>query len=192
MNRLKLLLLGLLSLCGTASATVVDFNAGVPSSFTSYTQSGVTFTAIGGGSMLYQMTPNGTGGIIGSTIPRAEIFATISGGATSVAVDLGDFGVDADLIFLQIFDASMTSLGYIDQAIGAGVSGMFNLSLSAAGIQFAQFGTRGPSQNGSSVYADNFAFTAPSVNQAVPEPFTLTLVGLGLIGLYSTRRRKAK
>ena len=67
----------------------------------------MTFSPIGTGSLSAAVDPNGTTGIYapdGGT--NDPIRADISGGATSVSVDLGDFAFDAELLYLEIFNSS--------------------------------------------------------------------------------------
>ena len=171
----------------------IDFNSlgviGLPG-FTSYTESGVTFTTTSGGALVAQPTPvggfgDGSIGIIGNTvnnlIPTTR--ADIAGGATFVSVDLGDFGADSDLLFLEIYNASNILLDSTTLLFNS--FGLARLSLSNPDIAFAIFGATSPALTGSSVLADNFTFTP----LAVPEPSTLLLLGSGLLVGAAFRKR---
>lgn len=173
-----------------AMPITIDFSAAPGGAFVSYVESGVTFTAVSGGltSDNFGPTPNGTRGLIGDSSPFAELRADIAGGADMVSIDLGDQGIDSDLIFLEAFNAANMSIGFTSLDIGT-FAGMTTLSLSVANIDHVIFGSRAPAVNGSSVYSDNFTFNATST--PVPEPGTLALFGLGLLGLGIARRRKA-
>jgi hypothetical protein len=138
--------------------------------FKSHTKSGVTFTASGGGGEIWRWNaPNGTHGIIDFSSPQKELRADIASGATFVSVDLGDEGIDSELLFLEIFDASGTSLDYFELPNPDTFSGMKTLSLSAPNIAYAVFGAEDAGGE-SSVYADNFEFTP------IPSPGAILLV----------------
>lgn len=166
-------------------AGVINFN-GLSGSFATYTEQGVTFSPIGGGLLLAMATPNTTVGLIGdNTTLRQEIRADISGGATSVAIDLGDLDQDPDTLFLEIFNSSNVSLGFNSLLTTAADITMHTLSLSAANIAYAVFGARAPAANGSSTFADNFTFSAPA---PVPEPGTFALLAAGIVAFALGRR----
>lgn len=173
---------------GLAEAGVIDFESMPVGYLASYTESGVTFTAPGG--VVFGLVgPNGTKGLVGRE-PSGPLYlhrrADIAGGATSVSVDLGDFDQDPDTLFLEIFDSSNASIGFTDLLIDASFEGMKTLSLSAPDIAYAVFGATDPATLGSSVFADNFTFEPASI----PEPATLSLLGLGAVGMAMRRRRK--
>ena len=180
-----LLALAVLSYGLTAKANVIDFSS-APTSFTSYTEQGVTFTSVTGGSIDNSTTPNGTVGLLEASAPRSYLRADIAGGATSVAVDLGDFNADADTLFLEIYSLTNTLLGRTDLLILNSFSGMLTLSLGNPNIAYAIFGATDPALNGSSVYADNF--TWQSVN-SVAEPGSMALVALGALAAFRVSRR---
>ena len=111
----------------------IDFSNTPPGYFPSYTESGVTFTAVGGSPKLSSgccVNPNGTRGLLDDSTPHQEIRADIAGGATSVSVDLGDFNGDADTIFLEIFNALAVSLRFTSILIDSSFEGMLTLTLS--------------------------------------------------------------
>ncbi len=172
-------------LAGVAQATItIDFEAFPTGPFTSYTESGVTFTASGGGTLLVTAVgPNGTKGLLDSKYPMKELRADIGPGATFVSVDLGDFGSDSDRLFLEVFNAGNMSLGYTDLVIPPEFVGMKTLSLSAPNIAYVIFGAR-EAVDGSSVYADNFTFNP------IPAPGAILLggIGVGLVGWLRRRR----
>lgn len=181
-----------------AAATVIDFESlALPT--TSYSVSGVTFTTGAGGLLSPVDGPNGTRTVIGNFVEDPndpDIFsfdpirADFAGVMGTVAVDLGDwpsedFG-DEDLLFLEVFDAFDVSLGRVEWLIGPAEPDFKTLSISAAGIKSATFGSIGG--GGSSVYADNFTF-----DTAVPEPaaWTLLILGFTATGAMLRQRRAA-
>lgn len=163
-----------------AAPITINFDALSLVGASSYTESGVTFTAPNFSTL---ESPNGTFALLEESVPRNFLRADISGGASSVSVDLGDFDADSDTLFLEVFDSSDTSLGRTEFFIDASFTGMETLSLSTPGISYAIFG--GIGDGGSSVFADNFTITA------IPEPetYAMLLAGLGLLG-FTARRRK--
>jgi len=185
MNTMKKVCLIVLVLCASPvmAAVTIDFEDAPGGYFTSWTKDDVTFTAAGGASMWASTNPNGTLGLVGGDDPYYELRADIACGATSVAVDLGDYDADQDLLFLEIYDSSDTLLGYTDLMIPGEFVGMETLSLSASNIAYAIFGAR-QAVSGSSVYADNFTF-AP-----VPAPGAVLLggIGVGLVGWLRKRQ----
>jgi len=175
---------------GVASATTITFESAPAGTFPSYSESGATFTAFGGGGLLSAISsPNGTRALLDNNSPRKTLRADISGGTNFVSVDLGDFDADADTLFLNIFDSSNVLLGSTSQFIDASFTGMVTLSLSAPNIAYAQFGATAPAVNGSSVFADNFTFSAAA---PVPEPASLLLLGSGGLALLRWRRRSER
>jgi hypothetical protein len=182
--------LSLFVLCASfmmAETITFDDPSFPPGPFAVETYDGVTFSASGGAGTLYVLpAPNGTLALL--EIRNKEMRADIIGGATSVSVDLGDFGEDPDTIFLEIFDVGDNLLGFATQQLDASFIGMVTLSLKAPDIDHAVFGSRVPGVVRSSVLADNFTYES-----AVPEPATLLLVGPTMLGLLVAfaRRRSA-
>jgi hypothetical protein len=163
----------LLIISSTVKAITIDFEDAPEESFISWTKDGVTFTAVDN-SMLRcdpsSPAPNGTRGLIGASAPLPEIRADIAGGANYVTVDLGDYNVESDLIFLEVFDSNDISLGYIDLLLDAQFEGMETLSLFSPNIAYAIFGAR-EALLGSSVFADNFTFDTIEISPlAINEP----------------------
>ena len=166
----------LLAIGSSAEATTITF-AGFAGG-TTYSALGVTITA-NGQNILGTTSPNGTTGILADGTPRSTFTAVFDVLTNSVSVDLGDFGTDPDDIFLQAFGLGSVPLGEVSQLLSDSDTSMHTLSISASGISYVIFGSRAPSLNGSSVYADNLTFDAP-----VPEPGTwaLMLAGFAAIG----------
>ena len=99
----------------------------------SYTEAGVTFTAMFG-LLEFSTTPNSTTGLLGQ--PRfdpefeyPQIRASIAEGASFVAVDLGDFDGDDDLLVLRAYDQFNNVIGFRSLLITQDFTGMKTLSL---------------------------------------------------------------
>lgn len=186
MNRaIKLLAGAMLLAAGTsAGATTITFDGFAGG--TSYSALGVTITAAGQ-NILAPDTPNGTTGILSDGSPRPPFTAVFDVLSNSVSVDLGDFGSDQDEIFLQAFGLGGVSLGESSLLLSELDTSMHTLSINAAGISYVIFGSRAPSLNGSSIYADNLTFEAA----AVPEPssWAMMIAGFAFVG-WRIRSRK--
>jgi hypothetical protein len=154
-----------------------------------YTEQGVTFSASGGGGGLWASEgPNGTLGLLDMCSPKKELRADIGLGASSVSVDLGDYNVDSDLIFLEIFDSADNLIDYTDMVISETFVGMETLTLSAPNIAYAVFGARNPGK-GSTVYADNFTFE--EIAQVIPSPGAIMLASIGVVCVGWLRRSRS-
>ena len=177
-----------------AQAGLINFSLVGPGDFSSYLEQGVTFTtAVPGGlitSQTFGVAPNGTFGLLGYVAGPdfREIRADIAGGAASVSIDLGDKGSDPDGLFLEIYNSASTLLNSTTLLTTNADTTMHTLSLSNPNIAYAIYGARAPSLSGSSVYTDNFAWTAAA---ATPEPGTMLLLAAGLAGIGLYRRRIA-
>lgn len=171
-----------------APAATIDFSSS-PASFTSYSEAGATITA-DGQNILTIATPNGTNGILADGTPRAVFRADFASVASAVSVDLGDFDADADEIFIEAYNSSNALLGTSVLLLSAADSVMHNLSANFASTSYVLFGSRDPSVNGSSIFADNLTF---DLGGAVPEPATwaMMITGFGLAG-GALRRRSAR
>jgi hypothetical protein len=189
LGRAAFLCAALIAFTPVAQATVITFDPpGTDGPV--ITDSGVTFTTDAAASLYYSITPNNTYGLL-STDAFFERFyfirADIAAGATFVSVDLGDFNQDADLLFLEVYDAADNLLASTSLLIDESFEGMKTLSLSAANIAYAIMGAMSPALGGSSVYIDNFTF----ISRIVPEPSSLFLalsaLGAGL--LFARRNR---
>ena len=188
-RRLRLLAgLALLALGTSAgAATTITFESFAGG--TSFSGSGVTITA-GGQNILATTAPNGSIGIIANGTPRSDFTAAFDVLTNSVSVDLGDFGGDADTIYLDAFGLGDVFLGEASLLLSASDTSMYTLTFNGAGISYVVFGSTDPSINGSSVYADNLTFASPA---AVPEPgsWGMMLVGFAAIAA-ALRRQRAR
>jgi hypothetical protein len=157
-------------------AITVDFNSAIGSP-DGYSDQGVAFSYNGTGINFFATSPNGSNALAMSRDLDAFWRADITGGASMVSVDLGDFGEDADQAFLSVFDSTDNLLGTTSLDIGQDISDMFTLSLLGNNISYATFGTTDAVWLGG-LFADNFTYT-PSV---VPVPAAAWLFGSALLG----------
>jgi hypothetical protein len=194
-------LLGIACVCASAAAwispalaapTTVAFETLPTTPFDSYTEGLATFTTVTGSQLRKAYTLNGTWGIRSAAWPYAEMRADIAGGASSVSVDLGDKASDdAETLFLEIFNAAGSSLGFTSQAVPADLSCMTTLSLNSPCIAYAVFGSRESTlNNGSSIIADNFTYQSCPCPSVIPAPGAILsgMIGASLVGHLRRRR----
>jgi hypothetical protein len=174
-----------------AASTTIAFETLPETPFNSYTEGLVTFTAVDGGQLKKDLAPNMTWALRAVTEPYPEMRADIAGGATFVSVDLGDYAnIDSETVFLEIFSASGTSLGFASEAVPIDRMGMTTLTLSGPCFAYAVFGARDSSiDNGSSVRADNFTFEPCACPSVIPAPGAILLAAMGA-GLVGRLRRR--
>lgn len=111
--------------------------------------------------------------------------ATFSAPVYFVSVFLGDFGEDADNIFLRIFDGADKLLDSVEYLRAAGSLEMIQLSLkNETAIAYAEFGTN--AEDLGAFFADDFSY---STTAPIPLPASLPLLLAGVGGLALLRRR---
>lgn len=165
---------------------LIDFDDVGPGGFLTFEQAGVTITQTNGGFLTGQFfgpTPNGTFGLSATgSAPLAPLRADIATNATSVAIDLGDFGADEDLVFLEAYTSSGVLVDRASAFLPADFVGMVTLDVSAPVIAYVIYGGEG--LNGNSVYTDNFRFSP------VPEPATAHVICIGFALAFVRRQRQ--
>lgn len=102
-------------------------------------------------------------------------------GVDSFSVVMGDYNADADNLFVRAYDSANNLLDEELFALASSVYGGPTMSVSGTNIAYVLFGSTGTYLN--SVYFDNVSYNS------VPEPATLLLFGLGLVGLAGLRRK---
>ena len=173
----------LLGLGNVAQATVLDFNTATDCTSPN---PDVSLSLVVATDCLPFNNPGIDPPGLGIYGPGQEIMqADFSVPVNMVSVDLGDFGgADSDLLFLEIFDAGDSSLGFVDFLLPASTSAMQTLALSSlTNIAYAQFGSLA---DGGFVAVDNLTFDGPA---EIPLPAAVWLFGTALIGLIGFSKR---
>ncbi len=180
MKKLVVLLVGflLVSLIGLASATTIDFEElsyGQEVSYDLYQSEGILFD------------PNIDWKIWGSSdYPKAlyndtdwlqDLIASFINPVSSVSVLMGDKTPDTDIGTLVVYDSDGNEITSVD---GSG-TGWFAVSVDTNNISSFRVISE------TRVLYDEIIFDGAA---AVPEPATMLLFGLGLLGLAGVNRRK--
>lgn len=208
----RLLLLGLCAMPFVASAQVFDFeefDGGNYSSLTS-TKGGLTvdiYRTSGDALEIIDTSPYvGTsfefpadwGARSLSSFPAPEtddyFVANFSTSLFAVSISMGDFGADVDELVLEAYSGLDGTGTLLASDVFSGYTGNINLDGAGITLSVSDFGGQIQSilfRGGdteryyNSVYLDNLSA------EAVPEPMTMTVLGLGALAALRRRSRKA-
>lgn len=182
-----------LAMLGTsvANAAVIDFEGIADGEYSSLVFGNATLTFTGGdGIFEVREGYNGTQTVISFfTNPGADPFRLdFIGGASSVSIDVGDFGADEDNVFLGLYDAMDNLLSSTTGLIPSGDDSGITLSASAGNAAYALFSDAEPFAG--AVYWDNIVWE-PASNVDVPVSGTSALLALTFAGFVWSKRKKA-
>ena len=169
------------------ATAVIDFNSQANATFSTLALSGVTFTGVGGNLRTDNSYPNNYNG------RGARYMDNNAGSTASIRFDFAsavsgfafNWGASDIQWTLSSFDALNNLIGSFAAPITHASNAGDYIGLTGVGIKYATLTASG----GDWIFIDNFTIAGSNGNN-VPEPATIALLGLGLLGFAAARRRK--
>lgn len=176
-----------------ANAALIDFESVDLGVYDSLVFGDATLTFAGGnGNFNVDTGYNGTKSVISFfENPGEDPFRLdFAGGASSVSIDVGDFGSDTDFVFLGLFDAMDNLLASTNGTVPDSSSVGITISASTSNAAYALFSDAEPFAG--AVYWDNINWE-PATNVEVPVPVsgTSALFALSFAAFAWSKRKKA-
>lgn len=185
---ISILAIGMLVICltGISQAALIDFESIAPGAYTSLDFGDAVLTSNSGQFDVTTAAPWGGMSIIDYDSFGSKL--TFSSSVFDVSIFVGDYNQDEDPVFLMAYDASNNLVASDSFTLPWSLTGGDTLSVSSASaIAYVIFYSGNPYPG--SLYWDNIEYTS---SQSVPEPATLLLIGLGLVGLAGAKRKFQK